>query len=219
MLWPSFIFLSIALGLIWAGIGYVRDRGMIPRAGHVVAAIAWALTGYGYSALVGYDLTHTILITCSIFLGMLVWQIGLLPKPLSQMVGLTGGWGLYFSAYHGIWQEHEVECRAIDWVGKKVYPFTTSFDLGRNRARGTLCMALRGLYIAGLFFLLAYAIDDIDVAWVSLVGILQGFAFGIMRNLPRWGRYIGEGTMWAAPLIAFIYGTTTGLVLVTHAGV
>lgn len=203
------------LGITWGFINYIRGRGMIPYASHIVAAFLWADTAIIFAMLACMFSGHYGLILAwlmlGIFIGVLLWEIG-------TWLWFKGGWGLYFAAYHGQWNEGEVEVPWIDWIGFKLVPWVGAYDIPSNRRRGTICMALRGTYILALFAILAFLLHDASIAWWGLLGLLQGPAYGVMRWLPLVGRSLSEGTKWAEPLIMFIYGTAVGWVLLTHVG-
>lgn len=144
------------------------------------------LSRLGYAVLIGlaahvfYLLRHptqldsSLQVLAAVAAGMFLWSLP--------------GWGKYFSAFHGRDDLAEKEVGWIDRLGYAVYP--PSVSMARNRRRGTLCMALRGLYLYPMFVALAVVVDPL-AALIGLGSLLQGFAYGIMRNVPE--RYAVTG--------------------------
>lgn len=192
----------VLLAVTWAAINYVRGRGYLP-AEHILAPLAWAATGSLFIGLHGASMDEWGLSYVAIFFGTLLW--------------LVPPWGLFFSAYHGRWERWNPNATnwMIKWIvdlGYWLVPFVGTTDLPSNRERGTLCMALRGLYILPLFIMLGVLLDP-RIAVCGFIGLLQGPAYGVMRYLPN----IEQGTQYAEPLTMFIYGLTFGAVV--HYGV
>ena len=102
-----------------------------------------------------------------VFLGIWIWAIP--------------GWGRYFASLHGRDTRKEEEIRFIDRIGIAVFP---DGDYWSNRKRGTLEMALRGLFLCPLFVVLSV------MAWkwsflLTFGSLLQGpvyFSTGIVLN-------------------------------------
>jgi hypothetical protein len=88
------------------------------------------------------------------------------------------GWGDYFSAYDGLYKKGP-EIKWIDWVGYKLFPLVNEEN---NRARGTIQMSLRGLYMApcfvGLALLQGWGWESLLLVFTTL---MQGPAYGVMK--------------------------------------
>lgn len=179
---------AIITSALFGIINYVRGRGMIPYAGHVVASLAWGLVVAAISPLYGFPLHYSIAIGITTFIGMLIWMVGVVPG--------WGGWGLYFASWTWVWNPNEKEVKPIDWIGKKLVPFKTMAPHWTNGLRGTICMGLRGLYITPLFFMLEAL--PLGIA----VGLMQGIVYGSMH----WLAPAGKGTEYAEPVYAAIVG-------------
>lgn len=177
----------IVFAALFAAIGYVRGRGMIPRWGHVIASIAWALVTAGAAAFLGYREAYVIAIGIVAFIGLLIWLVGLKKG--------WGGWGLYFASWTWVWNPNEREVPPIDWIGLKLVPFKTMAPHWTNGLRGTICMSLRGLYITPLFLMLSALESGL------IVGLSQGLVYGSMRWLAPTA-----GTKYAEPVFAAIIG-------------
>ena len=192
----SAVWVIFVLGCAWAAINFIRGRKLwIKKYQHVWPPIAWALTGGAAALALGYSFENIFRLMITLAAGTAFW--------------LVWGWGLYFSAFHGIWKQDEKEIGWIDWLGKKLVPWQAMTDYRRNRRRGTICMALRGLYIAPMFAVLAWQMGHPAWGWLGLIGLAQGAAYGVMRHLSD----VSQGAKWAEPLIMFIFGVSTGFLL------
>lgn len=180
--------LMFSLGLFFAGINYIRGRGLIPKAGHVIASLLWAVVTLCVSTIIGYPGSYAISIGAVTFIGMLIWQIGLWKG--------WGGWGLYFASWTWVWNPNQAEVPPIDWIGLKLVPFKTMAPHWTNGLRGTICMGLRGLYILPLFYLLQ----------MFTIGVFIGLAQGLVYGSMRWLAPEGKGTEYAEPVYGFLIG-------------
>lgn len=181
----------LILVLAWAGIGYVRGRGMFPRLSNLLAALAWAwCAGFAATAL-GHTAINEIMIVA--FLGTFAW--------------IAPGLGLYFSSYTGVWKEHESEIKFIDKVGLALVPFISPIDIESNRERGLICMALRGgIFSIPLFLGLAVFVS----AWALALWpftLLQGFIYYLNRPFIKYGNSVPE------PVTAGLFAILTGVTL------
>lgn len=180
---------------IFGLINFIRGRGYIPYAEHVVAPIAWGvLTGFTAHFL-NYSDNYSIALALITFVGMLIWMIGLVPG--------WGGWGLYFASWDWIWNPNESEVPPIDWVGMKLVPFVTMAPHWTNGLRGSICMGLRGLYILPLFF----ALGSFPLG--VMIGLMQGVVYGSMHWLAPTA-----GTKYAEPAYAAIVGAAIAGILI-----
>ncbi len=155
---------SIVLILSIAAMNFVRGRGIIPKPfTSLLSGLATGLAAY----LAGQTLQISAMIAACVFLGIYLWCLF--------------GWGKYFSAFHGRDDVNEKEIGFIDWIGYKVYPP----ESGRNMARGVLCMAIRGCFIAPMFIGLAFILQSPYPLLGIIIGPLQGLYYGAMRFVPE----------------------------------
>ena len=123
---------------------------------------------------------------CAIYVGIL--SIFIFNDPIAGAIVALGfrswssmGWGKYFSAFNGRYQVKEKEFFLSDWVSDAIYE-----DTNNGYLAGTIGMALRGLLIAPLFLALSlYFSTPLLLAIGTACGLLQGFAYGIMRHVPE----------------------------------
>lgn len=179
--------LILIVAALFAVINYVRGRGYLPFAEHIVAPFLWAFVATNAAHFLGYTPAYEAAIFTVVFGGLIVWMIGVWKG--------WGGWGLYFASWTWIWNANDHEVPPIDWIGLKLVPFKTMAPHWTNGLRGTICMALRGLYITPLFFML-----DL-LPWGIIIGLSQGLVYGSMRWLAPTA-----GTKYAEPTFAFIFG-------------
>jgi hypothetical protein len=148
----------------------------------MTSAVSGAVAG-GCAFWLGYGPVVSGLIAMVVFLGVWIWSIR--------------GWGRFFSSFGGHDTRHEQESAWIDRMGIAVFP---EGDYWSNRKRGTLEMALRGLYLVPLFLVLSVCAWKWSVL-LGLGGLLQGpvyFATGIVPETWRvplaeaaWGGVMG----------------------------
>ena len=107
------------------------------------------------------------------------------------MFWATFGWGKYFSAFHGNDKFHEAEIKWIDWISYKIFP--PSLSTGTNKARGVLCMGIRGMFMYPMFLVLG-------APFAGLLCALQGVPYFLAGLTPKgsirhaeymWGAMIG----------------------------
>lgn len=178
------MFASTALILIggFALVNYYRGRRLFHPRSLVNALMACFF--FALFAQIALEGSHTYWQT---FVGIAVWL-------------RLEGWGLYFSAFHGRWNRAESEVRLIDWIGFRLVPWIGPDDLRSNRARGTLCMSLRGLFILPLFGLL-FGLSVPALMFGAAAGLTQGIIYGAMRFVPE-----ERAVETAEPITAGVFG-------------
>lgn len=193
MTWAVIPLLAIVYGLA----NHARGRGTL--IGGRVACAAYGGISFALAALlVGFDPERAAIAAVSNTLGFYNW--------------LVWGWGLYFAAFTGQWKEGEKEIGWIDHFCLWVFPFVTADRHWTNYARGTLGMALRGLYLIPLFLLIDPAGEHIISSywWLALFGPLQGAIYAANRIAGAW---IKEGTAWPELITGSMIGALSGTAL------
>lgn len=122
------------------------------------------------------------------------------------------GWAQYFAAFTGVWIPTEGKIQPITWLGLKIWPNIN--DAGSNRARGTLCMALRMMLIEGWFGYLGWRLGatSLLLATGAVAAALDGLIYRYAQAIANWygGRRDGiEAAEWHAGLI---FGIAAALV-------
>jgi hypothetical protein len=155
---------AILMGAIntWRGRGYVAS-------GRVIAMVLWTLLSiWAAGAVGGYSWPHNLYLGLLIGAGIIYW--------------LEHPWGQGFAAYTGVWEPRPNTVHWIENICLKVFPYPGQGKPDpKAYVRGTLFMALRGLYIAPLFVALAIVLQCPLIALAGLVGLMQGVAYGAMR--------------------------------------
>jgi len=161
MMWIIYIALMGAINT-W------RGRGYVPNSRYYAMALWGLLTGAVVHYLGIFDWQSSALVTLIVVAGSYVW----LEQP----------WGQGFAAYTGVWEPRPNTVHWIENICLKLYPYPgAGLPDPKAYARGTLFMALRGLYIIPLFLGLAVFLGSPFVALLGLVGLMQGPSYGIMR--------------------------------------
>lgn len=165
---------------------YLRGRGIVAKPytsifmGLSVGASVWTL---------GFPLLHTAIVTLIVAAGVFFWSLK--------------GWGKYFSAIHGRDYESEKEIGWIDWIGYELIPALPEGESRhRNRIRGTIQMALRGLFLYPAFIGLGLYHSPAAFGW-GLLSALQGPIYFLA------GRIHGEEK--AVKMAEIYYGAVQGL--------
>jgi hypothetical protein len=151
----------------------------------VTSALSGAVAG-GIAFWLGYAPVVSGLIGLIVFLGLWIWSIP--------------GWGRYFSSFGGHDTRREQEITWIDRIGVAVF---SDGDYWSNRKRGTLEMALRGLFLCPLFVVLSV------MAWkwsflLTLGSLLQGPVYFFAGVMPE---------KWRVPCAEALCGAVMGFMV------
>ena len=175
---------AVLLALAFAALNRLRgwEWGKPYTSKGMTSAVSGAVAG-GCAFWMGYGSVVAGVIAMIVFLGLWIWAIP--------------GHGRYFASFHGRDTRKEEEIRFIDRLGIAVFPHG---DYWSNRKRGTLEMALRGLFLFPCFLVLSVA------AWkwsfvIALGGLLQGPVYFSSGVLPE---------TWRVPLAEFAWGGVMG---------
>lgn len=192
---------AIICAALFSYFNYIRGRGFIkydPTPGvegdekgstlnRILACLGFTFASGFAAAMLGYSQSETI------------WVMGG-SAPL-WFFSIVFGWGLYFAAFHGRWMPgSKKHTQWITKIGLWLIPFTRVNDLPRNRARGMLCMALRGLaYSLPVFAWIACtATPWALVVWPCM--LLQGLIYWLNKydNERHGTAYpeIASGALW-----------------------
>jgi hypothetical protein len=164
-----------ALVMILAFAALNRLRGSdVPFTSKGITSAVSGLTAGACAFWLGYGPVVAGLIGVVVFLGIFIWSIP--------------GWGRFFSSFHGRDTRKEEEIRFIDRIGIAVFPHG---DYWSNRKRGTLEMALRGLFLCPLFLVLGV------VTWA---GLLQGPVYFSSGILPEPWRVAFSEALWGGAM-------------------
>ncbi len=179
---------ALAVALAFAVINALRGKGWLGINGHIAAPILWAITaGLGDAALRD-KLAEALVVGGVTGVGMFFWCVW--------------GWGLYFASFSWRWNSGETEIRWIDWVSLHLIPMRTDEMDVTNGIRGTIAMALRGLYITPFFFMLGHV--GLGIA----VGLLQGIVYASARWVSPT-----KPTEYAEPLYGLVIGSAVAYIL------
>jgi hypothetical protein len=193
-IWAVPAILALIIGLA----NHARGRGTL--LGGRVACAAYGGIGIGLCAfLIGFEPLRAIATSLSTSLGLYNW--------------LCWGWGLYFAAFHGVWKLDEEDISWIDNICLWLVPFVQEERHWTNYARGMLGMALRGLYLLPMFFLIdpLHGLTSLHVWWLGLFGPVQGLIYAVNRIGGIWKR---EGTALPELLMGMTIGALAGTALV-----
>ena len=177
----------LVMVLAFAALNRLRgwDWGKLYTSKGITSAVSGLVAG-GVVFWLGYAPAVASVIGVIVFLGLWIWS--------------APGWGRYFSSLHGRDTRYEKEIEPIDRIGIAAFP---DGDYWSNRKRGTLEMALRGLFLFPCFLVLSVA------AWkwsflIALGGLLQGPAYFSSGMLPE---------QWRVPFSEALWGGVIGLMV------
>lgn len=193
MTWAAIPLLAIILGLA----NHARGRGTLIGGRWACAAIGGICIAL-VAILLGFPLERAVVVGVANTLGFYNW--------------LVWGWGLYFAAFTGTWAQGETEVPWIDKFCLWFFPFVTADRHWTNYARGTLGMALRGVYLLPMFALVDPAGESIisPYWWLGLFGPLQGAIYAANRIAGVWKT---EGTAWPELITGMLVGALSGTAL------
>lgn len=191
--WAAIPLLAIVFGLA----NHDRGRGTLPG-GRIACALYGGISTGLVGALLGLPLAHAAGIAVAVSLGFFNW--------------LVWGWGLYFSAFHGLWNKDEKEIGWIDYICLKLVPFVTSAKHKTNYIRGWIGMTLRGLYLIPMFIVFdPFALFTPNAVWLlGIFGLLQGTVYAANRLSETM---YSEGTAYPELIMGLLIGALSGTAL------